>query len=170
MNAAVGILIALPILGYLFSSWKGTGWQKWTTLGEVETFPKGRLDWPPTSNPFRTPLGRLLGRHPMLGSPSRRWKLHRVRHQLQRPSGMPRPLVPRIAALHVSLSWRGLLRRRNTRCRTASSRTLQVRISNRRQQTGSQSRPSPNPSTVRLIRGPATHDESGTHEKLSELV
>ena len=41
MNAAVGVLIALPIMGYVFSSWRGSGWQKWTKLGPEKEVPQG---------------------------------------------------------------------------------------------------------------------------------
>lgn len=55
MNAAVGVLIALPILGYVFNSWRGSGWQKWTKLGPEGEFPKGQTRLASYINPFRTP-------------------------------------------------------------------------------------------------------------------
>ena len=55
LNVIVGTLIALPILGYLFNTWKGTGWQKWTDIGKVDKYPKGETRLATYTNPFRTP-------------------------------------------------------------------------------------------------------------------
>jgi Rieske Fe-S protein len=55
INAVVGILIAVPVVGYIISPWKSGGWQKWTSLGSTDLFPKGETRPASYTNPFRTP-------------------------------------------------------------------------------------------------------------------
>ena len=55
LNGIAGLLIAVPVVGYIISPWKSGGWQKWTPLGQTTVFPKGQTRITSYTNPFRTP-------------------------------------------------------------------------------------------------------------------
>mgnify|MGYP003575452766 CR=1 FL=1 len=94
--------------------------------GTAPQFPRG----PDTAGHVRKPVPRGLGRghrrHSVLGAATRRRAVPGLRDQL-RPSRLPRPLVRAVAALHVSLSWRRVLRRRLARVGPTASGPVRVR-------------------------------------------
>ncbi len=53
LNAFVGLLVAVPILGYVFSTWKRDAWQQWVTLipGKIDDYPKGQTRLATFRNP-----------------------------------------------------------------------------------------------------------------------
>ncbi len=53
LNVVVGLLVAVPILGYVFSSWKRDDWQAWVDLipGGVDDFPRGQTRMATYRNP-----------------------------------------------------------------------------------------------------------------------
>ncbi len=55
LTAIASVLIAIPILGYIFSPWRSSGWQKWTDLGDTKKYPLGQTRLATYVNPFRTP-------------------------------------------------------------------------------------------------------------------
>ena len=155
LNAFVGLLIAVPILGYVFSTWKRDAWQQWVTVipGKIDDYPKGQTRLATFRNPkgIRRLMGWLHRRHPLLGSTSGRWLIHSLCHQLHAP-WLPRAMVPRIKSLHVPLPRWGLLRRRWP-CRWATTpRTLHLQDRRRSLQEG----------RTTYSRRPSSH-AAGTH-------
>ena len=57
------------------------------------------------------------------------------RHELRSP-GLPCDLVPAVWPLHVSVSWRRLLRERRTRCGAAAAGPVPLRLAGPRRTTG----------------------------------
>ncbi|MCH2148877.1 MAG: Rieske 2Fe-2S domain-containing protein [Phycisphaerales bacterium] len=53
LNVIVGALITVPILGYVFATWKRDAWQQWVTLtpGKVDDYPKGQTRLATFRNP-----------------------------------------------------------------------------------------------------------------------
>ena len=53
LNAVVGLLVALPIIGYVFSSFRRDAWQAWVeiTPGSVNDYPKGQTRLAQFRNP-----------------------------------------------------------------------------------------------------------------------
>jgi Rieske Fe-S protein len=56
LNAAVGTLLAVPVIRYLLSPVKkDAAYKSWTSLGTIETFPVGETRLATFTNPFRHP-------------------------------------------------------------------------------------------------------------------
>jgi Rieske Fe-S protein len=56
LNAAVAMVVAVPVLGYLLSPLlKRKQYLKWVTLGELEEFPEGQTRLATFRTPFGTP-------------------------------------------------------------------------------------------------------------------
>tara|TARA_Y100000589_G_scaffold29497_2_gene24673 strand:- start:13805 stop:14380 length:576 start_codon:yes stop_codon:yes gene_type:complete len=55
MMATVGFLVTLPIIGYVFASFKRNAWQAWVELvpGEVDSYPKGQTRLAQFRNPAK---------------------------------------------------------------------------------------------------------------------
>ena len=112
LNAAVGAILAVPLVGYLL----GPAAEKilregaWIALGPLTDFPMRRN--PPRQLPqSRRPALRWRHRqYRLLGAPHRRAIISGLRHQL-RASRMPRPLVRAIQTLPLPLPRRRVLRR-----------------------------------------------------------
>ena len=53
LNVVVGLLVAVPILGYVFSTWKRDAWQQWVTLipGKIDDYPIGQTRLATYRNP-----------------------------------------------------------------------------------------------------------------------
>ncbi len=64
LTAIASVLIAIPILGYLLSPWRSTGWQKWTDLGDSEKYPKGQTRLAKYVNPFHAPWDGYVAETP----------------------------------------------------------------------------------------------------------
>ena len=78
-------------------------------------------------NPFSVALGRRDGEDRVLGAPRRRRAVPGLRGQLRAPR-LPGALVPAVAALHVPLPRRRLLRGRLARLGAAAARAVRVRV------------------------------------------
>ena len=55
LNAAVGIAVAIPVIGYLFGPVKRSGYRSWISLGSANTFPTGETRLAEFSNPSKQP-------------------------------------------------------------------------------------------------------------------
>jgi menaquinol-cytochrome c reductase iron-sulfur subunit len=56
LNVIAGTLLALPVIGYVFSSFRQREpYQSWITLGPVESFPENRTRLATYRNPFTRP-------------------------------------------------------------------------------------------------------------------
>ena len=55
LNGLVGALIAVPIIGYVFASWKRDQWQAWVDLvpGKIDDYPKGQTRLATYRNPAK---------------------------------------------------------------------------------------------------------------------
>ena len=55
LNGLVGVLIAVPIIGYVFASWKRDDWQAWVDLvpGKIDDYPKGQTRLASYRNPAK---------------------------------------------------------------------------------------------------------------------
>ena len=70
-NGAVGVLLAMPIVRYLFSPvsrGRKSGYESWVSLGSVDEFPAGQTRLATYRNPDRERLGRGDGGNPVLGA------------------------------------------------------------------------------------------------------
>ena len=55
LNAVAAILLAIPIIGYVFSSFRFKTLQEWILLGPLEKFPEGQTRLATYRNPFTSP-------------------------------------------------------------------------------------------------------------------
>ena len=57
LNAAAGVLVAIPIIGYLFSAFqhRKSASEEWINLGKVDGFPHGQTRLATYRNPFTRP-------------------------------------------------------------------------------------------------------------------
>ena len=55
LNGLVAVLIAVPIIGYVFASWKRDDWQAWVDLvpGKIDDYPKGQTRLASYRNPAK---------------------------------------------------------------------------------------------------------------------
>ena len=54
-NGIAAMLIGIPVVGYIISPWKQSGWQTWVTLKKVDQYRKGHTIIDEYVNPFKTP-------------------------------------------------------------------------------------------------------------------
>jgi Rieske Fe-S protein len=59
LNAVVAVLVAIPLLGYLFGPIRRRAAQSWIGLGPLENFPVGETRLATYENPFRVPWDGL---------------------------------------------------------------------------------------------------------------
>jgi quinol---cytochrome c reductase iron-sulfur subunit, bacillus type len=55
LNAVAGLLLSLPLIGYVFSSLRYKSQQAWVMLGSVDQFPERQTRLASYRNPFRAP-------------------------------------------------------------------------------------------------------------------
>ena len=55
LNAVAAILLAIPIIGYVFSSFRFKTLQEWILLGPLDRFPEGQTRLATYRNPFTSP-------------------------------------------------------------------------------------------------------------------
>ena len=55
LNAVAGLLLAIPLIGYVFSSLRNKSEQAWISLGPLETFPEKKTRLATYRNPFVSP-------------------------------------------------------------------------------------------------------------------
>jgi hypothetical protein len=55
LNAVAALLLAIPILGYVLSSFRFKTLQEWILLGPLEKFPEGQTRLATYRNPFTSP-------------------------------------------------------------------------------------------------------------------
>ena len=55
LNAVAGLLLAIPLVGYVFSSLRSKTQQAWISLGPLENFPEKQTRLATYQNPFRAP-------------------------------------------------------------------------------------------------------------------
>ena len=109
LNAIGVLLLGLPLIGFVFSSFfhKNLG-KDWISLGNSRQVSRERNQADCLPQPVHSSLGRRNRRHPLLRSPVARSEVQGVRGEL-RASRLSRPLVRGIRSLHVPLPWRRLL-------------------------------------------------------------
>ena len=108
-NALAGMLIGIPILGYVLSGVFGKkNDSAWINLGPSAGFPENNTRLASYKNPFTTAWDGETATCTLLGPAYGGRQVPGVRHQLHAPR-LSRPLVPGIAIVHVSLPRRGLL-------------------------------------------------------------
>jgi hypothetical protein len=114
-NAIAGILIGIPILGYVLSGLFGKKDDSaWINLGPIGGFPEDQTRLATYKNPFTQPWDGETGNVPC-------WVRHIEGDKFQV-----------FAINYVSLPRRRLLRRRPTRLRSASARSVCVPAQNRK--------------------------------------
>lgn len=55
LNAIAAALLAVPLIGYVFSSFRRNPWQAWIPLGSLENFPERQTRLATYKNPFTVP-------------------------------------------------------------------------------------------------------------------
>jgi Rieske Fe-S protein len=61
INVVAGTLFALPLLGYVFSSFRRKAPEKWISLGQISGFPAGTTRLATYRNPFTRPWDGMTG-------------------------------------------------------------------------------------------------------------
>ena len=126
LNALAGVLLGVPIVGYLASAARKKEMIEalaWIPLGEVDTFPEGETRLATFRNPLTNPWDGETGdvtcwvrRIDKRGVPG-------LRDQLHAP-WVPGAMVPAVGAVHVPLPWRRVLRGRREGLRSAAAGAL----------------------------------------------
>ncbi len=133
-NGFAAIVVALPIARFLFSSI--TAWSReWLSFvgapRRCQQLSRGRdADGYFSQSPGHANRWKDR-RHGVLGAPHRGRSISGVCHQL-RTSRLPRPLVPPIRSVHVSVSRRRILPRWLACVWTTRTRALRISVQNRK--------------------------------------
>ena len=126
INAVIGLLIATPVIRFLLGPLRPKGsYDSWIALGKLADYPEGSTLLSFFRNPTTNPWDGETGNVACYVRRESKDSCHRFRREL-RASWMPGALVPAIAAFHVSLPRRRLLRRRLSRCRSSRTRIVYI--------------------------------------------
>ena len=111
LNGLVGLALAVPVVRYLLAPVRrDSSYKSWVSLGDTDRFPVGETRLVSFKNPWTQPWD---GQTDNVAAYVRREgasRVHGLRDQL-RASWVPGAVVSAVAALHVSVPWRRLLRR-----------------------------------------------------------
>ncbi len=107
LNAIAAVLLAAPVLGYVFASFgrKGPS-QAWISLGPIDTYPENQTRL--VSQSVYAAVGRHDGQHPMLGAADHWGAVSGLCGELH-ASRLPGALVPGLPPVSVSVPRRRLL-------------------------------------------------------------
>ena len=108
LNAVVALLVAIPVLGYLFGPIRRRAAQSWILLGPIERFPTGETRLATYENPFRVAWDGPTAHIACWVRRTRGRAVPGVCHQLH-ASRLPGALVRALTVVYVSLPWRGVL-------------------------------------------------------------
>ena len=115
-------------LRYLFAPWrKDASFNSWISLGPVDYISHRRNAPRLLQKSFSESVGRPDRQRRLLRAPRRRQPVPGLRHQLRAP-GLPGALVPAVAAVHVPVPRRRLLRRRLACFRAAGARPIHLQL------------------------------------------
>ena len=127
-TGAVGLLLAVPIVGYILSPVireRKPGYESWLSARPAQSVSGGRDAPRDLSKSGGQSNGWGNREYSLLGTEYRRPEVPGLCHQL-RASGLPRSLVPAVRPVHVPLPRRRLLRGRFPCRRTSAAWTLHL--------------------------------------------
>ena len=114
-----------------FAPWrKDSSYNSWVSLGSANDFPTGETRLAFYKNPYTRGWDGATDNVACYVRRESADQFQRLRHQLRAP-GLPGALVSAVAAVHVSLPRRRLLRRRLARLGSARARPLYLRLEDR---------------------------------------
>ena len=128
LNAAVGAILAVPIVRYLLSPVireRRAGSESWLTLGPLDRFPAGQTRLATYRNPVANSSDGETANIPCWVRNVDGAEIPGFCHQL-RASRVPGPLVPAVRPVHVPVPRRRVLFGRLARLRTSRARLVRV--------------------------------------------
>ena len=129
-NGVVGVLLAIPIVRYLFSPvsrGRKSGYESWISLGSVDQFPSGQTRLATYRNPVANASDGETADIPcwVRNVDGNRFQVFAINCA---HLGCPVRWFPQSRTVHVPVPWRSLLRGRLARFRSAGARLVRIRF------------------------------------------